>query len=78
MFTFLRETGELISIKLISLFYTSVKMAKGYAELSVFALCKYNDGGLMSRVKVGRVGGRGKSYAIRVCISMEAWLNYYD
>lgn len=32
-------------------------------------------GGSMRRVMVGRVGGKGKSYAVGVCIYMEASLN---
>lgn len=37
-------------------------------ELSLFAFCRYNGGGLMSRVIVRRVGGRGKGYAVRVVL----------
>lgn len=40
--------------------------AFGYVELSLFAFCKYYDGGLMRRV-----GGQGKGNAIWVCISMQ-------
>lgn len=47
-----------------------------YAELSLFASNNYNDGGLMRTVMVGMVGGRGKGYAVGVCISMKAWLSH--
>lgn len=43
-----------------------------YAELSLFTCLKHNGGELMRRVVVRRVAGRGKEYAVGVCISMEA------
>lgn len=48
-----------------------------YADLSLFASYNYNGGGLMMTVMVGRLGGRGKGYAVGVCISMKAWLSYF-
>lgn len=55
----------------------------GYVELSTFAFCKYNGGGLMRRVMFGRLSTRKG-----VCLpllrgdlssmpSMETWLNYF-
>lgn len=55
-----------MSIKLFSLFYTYLR-AKGCVELSVFAFCIYNGGGLME----GWVD-EGRGYVVAVCIEMEA------
>lgn len=52
--------------------------ALDYVELSLlFAFSEYNGGGLMRQVMVGRVGGSGKGYSVWVCISMEAYFNYF-
>lgn len=43
-------------------------MVIGNVDLSLFAFCKQNGGGLMRRVMVGRLGGRKAGFAIdRVC-----------
>lgn len=55
---------KLLSVKTI-LFDLQIMFEKAidYVELSLlFALSEYNGGGLMRRVMVGRVDGRGKGY----------------
>lgn len=58
--------GDLMST--IYCFLYISEMAMGYAELSLFAFCKHNFGGLMRRAMVGRMGVWGEEYAVVVCI----------
>lgn len=50
----------------------------GYTELSLFDFYKDNGGGFMRRVLDGTEVWRMKVYAVGMCISDEAWLNYFD
>lgn len=50
-------------------------------ELSLFAYCKYKRRGFIGegRVVFGILGRGGKGYyAVWSCISIEAYLNYFD
>lgn len=69
------KVAKNLSTKLFSLYVSQKGMS--YAVLSRLAFCKYNGGGLMRRVMVGRVIVRGKGYAVGVRISVETWLNYF-
>lgn len=53
-------------------------LASEIRRLIHLAMTCSNDGGLMKRVMVVKVGGRGKGYALGVYIQIEAWLNHFD
>lgn len=78
MFTFLRDTGELIKFKQYSFFYKPTCLRKLWTELSLLFFSKHNGGGLIGSVMVRRVVGRGKRYVVDVCISIQSLLNHFE
>lgn len=69
MFTFLRERVKLMSINVVSLFYTTcLRRLLSYVEQWLFAFCNNSCGGWMRRVMVE--GGQGNEH-VRAYISME-------
>lgn len=69
MFTFLKETGELVSIKPFSLLHMS---EMGYLEWSLFGFFLIQCWWVDEAVMVRKVGERAKGYAVGVCISKQA------
>lgn len=74
MFTFIRDTSELVSIDYtIYLVQPMSKKTMGYLEL--WFCVKNNGGGFMTKGDDRK--GRKRRYAVGVCICMEGLCNYF-